>query len=341
MSIMMASANQQGGPAVKAARHRMLLRGAMIFAIGALLDLFSSPIAVVLGSIAMIFFFLNPLTRWRTRWLWVALLVFGVGGAAVQGALQAMTVYDQWFSGVYPVLAWFSYGVAGMLVHRCLASKTWKIALAVLVPAAALAAWGAYLRNSENEDLAGGLAGDLNMPEYGEGWSGFMSNFTAYTAHSGGLADVGFSVAMALAVICLCMVICAVKPLAILLYPLRAMGAMSLTAYTAHVISAHWLVGSPMDNFDDSKFNKMSKASDPKDNLDWMKDIDFSQFDPNEWSNVWITLITIIIFSAVWKLFFRRGPIEQIISFLERKGLRDDLPGMQPLAGAPRPERVG
>lgn len=361
MSIMMAPANAQGGPAVTTARHRLLLRGAILFAIGAFLELANTPIAVVLTSIGLIFFFLSPLTRWRTRWVFLMLFIFWLGGAVFIATSTSLEMYSQWFGGVYPTWSWMAYGTAGILIHRLLGTAAAKWQALALIIATPFAVWGVFARNNLYEMLntttsAGDpfLGSGPGMPYMDSSifgsWRGL---FLSEEAHSGGIGDTGFSIALATAIIAACLLLTRLKPVTAVLYPVRAMGAMSLTAYAAHVISAKFLMkGTYWDpnalastapdptldpKADPTLGTAPDPASDPKADPELLKDLPSSatQYFPKDaydmletggWDNVLITVIALLIFASLWKLFFRRGPLEQALRFIELKGMNPNLP---------------
>lgn len=344
MSIMMAPANAQGGPAVATSRHRLLLRGAILFAIGAVLELTNTPIAVVLASIGIIFFFLSPLTRWRTRWVVLSLVVFWLAGAALIATMMTFERYSQWFGGVYPVTSWLAYGTAGILIHRLLATAAAKWQALALVLAAPIAVWGVIARKNLNDSIAdkfkssmpdlSSFPGAMDEPAFGS-WRGL---FLSEQAHSGGIGDTAFSIAVATVIIAACLLLTRLRPVTAVLYPIRAMGAMSLTAYTAHVISAKYLMKGTY--WDPDALAKSMPESMPESLPDskLTPDLDSGatsyispdsyqqMLETGSWDNVLITVLALLVFAALWKLFFRRGPLEQALRFIELRGMNPNLP---------------
>ncbi len=104
-------------------RMKIITRAAMIFVIGALLDLLGTPIAVILGAYAVLFVAMLPFVTWSFRRL--VFLTFGSGVATL--ALYWLWLSPQGvngevgtslFSGTYPPLLWFTFFAAGLTVSR-------------------------------------------------------------------------------------------------------------------------------------------------------------------------------------------------------------------------------
>lgn len=275
MSIIMAPAIALGGQAAKDARTRMLLRGAIIFAIGIALTAVANGIAVVLTTIAFIFLFLFPITYWRTRTLWVTFVVFWLVGSAAAAFFSATGGGYQYLGGVYPLFAWLAYGTLGVLIHRLLTNST-RLQVAGLVVGGTLAGLWIAVRNgfyfgfdavleplffsgiydgtskyvTSGSSGSGPISAGVMAPGMGFDMTGeqslgamFIDNFLAVHSHSGSIIDVLASSLFAIAVISLCLLLCRVRFIAAALYPLRAMGSMALTAYVIHGITAAPIMG--------------------------------------------------------------------------------------------------
>ncbi|MBC3185091.1 DUF418 domain-containing protein [Corynebacterium sp. zg-331] len=210
LGLMHERADATGGPALTAARHRTLLRGVILVALGMVLATVQSAIAVVLGSIGAIYLALGTCTRWHTGYLVTGavvlpLLGWGLGLYQPQPELLAQSPL---LSGVYPVLDWLAYGLFGMALYRALATGL-----------------GARLALTALGLLAGGYAV-------------WQRHLTGELGHGGNPLDVPYSYAVATGVIGLCLLLTGPRAATAVLYPLRSMGTMALTVYVAHVLTA-------------------------------------------------------------------------------------------------------
>lgn len=187
---------------------RVLARGCIITLIGMALLPVGGEIQVVLVviGITMILVSWVPPLRW-----WWKLLLFIAATVAATVKYAPMTLPQ-----IYPLLAYIAYLLAGMLLfevylrsHR--AAVQWgSTAVSVII-----AGVGFYFRF---------------IPEV-PGWLRF-------TGHTGVLGEIVMSVAVAAVVLHLCLIIGCAAPR--LTYPFAALGAMSLTIYILHVLTAYY-----------------------------------------------------------------------------------------------------
>ena len=105
LSLMLAHGNEYGGTTLSRARHSVLIRAAIIFGIGIALDYVQHQIAVVLMAIATNLALLTPITRLRTRWV------------AATTALALFIAPFISIGGQYPIGAWLTYGLIGILTY--------------------------------------------------------------------------------------------------------------------------------------------------------------------------------------------------------------------------------
>ncbi|MBP3088459.1 DUF418 domain-containing protein [Corynebacterium sp. sy017] len=185
----------------------------------------------------------------------------------------------------------------------------------------------------------------------------FLSSWVSKEPHTGGIVDILFSLCVALAVISLCLLVCTPRMGAALCYPLRALGSMALTSYVIHVLSAGIFLSGNIDMvqaYHNRWIDSSSSAySDPQsDSLSWSRYQEkvaaagnweeftekqnayyaqkFSESsdsmpdvaDLDSWSGFFITIAIVLIFATLWRLFFRRGPIEALVAWGEKRGLR-------------------
>lgn len=141
------------GDALVHARTRLLVRAALLFALGGLLDLLGTGIAVILEVYALLFVATLPFLRWRPAAL------FGLAGAMALVmpvvvvvltpvvATSSSTLGWLLVSGTYPALVWSAFVLTGLGVGR-LALGSRVVALRLLAVGAGLAllgygtAWG-------------------------------------------------------------------------------------------------------------------------------------------------------------------------------------------------------
>lgn len=216
LSLMNTRADAEGGPAVARARFRALVRGLLLMAAGVVLGFLPTTILIVLVPVGAIYVLLGPLTRWRT---WALALTF-VGLTLFSGLAAVVTG----FSGGYPPLAWLAYGVFGMLLHRVFfAAREWAVGTALL--GAALGVAGLVHRH-----LVG--PGELGVS------TGVVEAYLSPVGHSGGVLDVLYSCGVAAALTGLCLWVCHAPAPRRAVFPVRAVGAMALTVYVLHVVTA-------------------------------------------------------------------------------------------------------
>ncbi|WP_411699728.1 DUF418 domain-containing protein [Conyzicola sp.] len=216
------------GAALKAARIRILVRAALIFAIGLFLIWLDTRIAVILPVYAVLFVAAVPVLRWRPRSLFVAAGILAIVSpilAVVTTVLvpEADPVVDLLLTGHYPAVIWIVFVLIGLGVGR-LDLTTRDVQLRLLAVGAALAIAGYGLGVAANRAVVGSSSPvpvDIGM-------------LATTEPHSGSPFEVVGSSGFALAVLALCLL---VAPRARrLLYPLAAVGSMALSAYTAHVV---------------------------------------------------------------------------------------------------------
>ena len=187
---------------------RIIARGCIITLIGLALLPVGGEIQVVLVviGITMILVSWIPPLRW---WWKLLLLVAATAAATIKYAPLTLPQ-------VYPLLAYTAYFLAGMLLYEVYIRNSRVVAQWVSTGIAALiAAAGFYFRFTPD------------MP----GWLRF-------TGHTGVLGEIVLSIAVAAIVLHLCLLIGRTVPK--LVYPSAALGAMSLSIYILHVLTAYY-----------------------------------------------------------------------------------------------------
>ena len=367
-----------------------LVRGVILLVAGTLMSMVQSTIAIVLSTIAVIYLLLFWLPRCKT---WVIAVIIAVLAAvsSVGFVLVDLVPFGfELFMPPYPVLAWLTYGAVGVLVHRFLVGNTKAQAIAV-VPALLLAAVGFVIRVNNAAVFPYDPLADYTEPQFDKEPLVQLLLTQSFEPHTGMFGDLLASITCAIAVICLCCLLCQVRWANILAYPLRAVGAMALTTYVAHVFIAGFFMlgGIPLDageTFDISgtgpvqysrvepaegsvhestesesaaetdkpekpvepdpsfqRYQKIIQEADTWQEYDeltaefwdgksngWVLGDD--EFDPDEldvkdagqihnWATAAWNALGLIVFAAVWKVFFRRGPLEWVVARLINKAV--------------------
>lgn len=228
---------------------RILARGCIITLIGIVLLPVGGEIQVVLVviGITMILVSWVPPLRW-----WWKLLLFIAATVAATVKYAPMTLPQ-----IYPLLAYVAYLLAGMLLfevyvrgHR--AAVQWGVTAAGVV----LAAVGFYFRFTPD------------VP----GWLRF-------TGHTGVSGEIVLSVMVAAVVLHLCLIVGRTVPR--LTYPFAALGAMSLSIYILHVLTAYY----------------------------WQSHITLRN---TGWACAFIAFF--LVFATLWHRIIGKGPAEWVVS---------------------------
>lgn len=378
-----------------------LVRGVILLVAGTLMSMVQSTIAIVLSTIAVIYLLLFWLPRCKT---WVIAVIIAVLAAvsSVGFVLVDLVPFGfELFMPPYPVLAWLTYGAVGVLVHRFLVGNTKAQAIAV-VPALLLAAVGFVIRVNNAAVFPYDPLADDTEPQFDSAPLVQLLLTQSFEPHTGMFGDLLASITCAIAVICLCCLLCQVRWANILAYPLRAVGAMALTTYVAHVFIAGWFMfgGFPLDvgkayhiggtgpvpysrlepahgsvheSVESESAAETDKPAKPDEPVEpdpsfqryqkiiqeadtWQEydelTADFwddkskgwvlgdDEFDPDEldgkiagqdnnWATAAWNALGLIVFAAVWKAFFRRGPLEWVVAKLINRAVLRKEPSMQ------------
>ncbi|RUP94129.1 heparan-alpha-glucosaminide N-acetyltransferase domain-containing protein [Corynebacterium pseudodiphtheriticum] len=367
-----------------------LVRGVILLVAGTLMSMVQSTIAIVLSTIAVIYLLLFWLPRCKTWVISVVIAVLATVSSVGFVLVDLVPFGFELFMPPYPVLAWLTYGAVGVLVHRFLVGNTKAQAIAV-VPALLLAAVGFVIRVNNAAVFPYDPLADYTEPQFDKEPLVQLLLTQSFEPHTGLFGDLLASITCAIAVICLCSLLCQVRWANILAYPLRAVGAMALTTYVAHVFIAGFFMlgGIPLDagkTFDISgtgpvqysrlepaegsmhestesesaaetdkpdepdepdpsfqRYQKIIQEADTWQEYDeltaefwdgksngWVLGDD--EFDPDEldvkdagqihnWTTAAWNALGLIVFAAVWKAFFRRGPLEWVVARLINKAV--------------------
>lgn len=300
--------------------YRLMVRGVLLMVIGCLLQLAQSSIAVVLVAIGIIFVLLPPVLRWRSRWVAALCGGFMLIGPGVQVVSEWNGTYTEVLGMPYPAIAWLTYVTLGILIHRHLVHSA-ALQGIVLVLGTAIGAAGVVVRDV--------FAEAIWIPK-------LVSVYFSPEPHQGGLLDVACSCGAASAAIagCLLLVQMFYRPL----YPLRALGAMSLTFYVCHVLTAGPImdhsVSEPVSvepmakNWE--KFQTIVRSAETysefaaEEQEFYAQTVPESALEETDHTPIfWYTLAAGLVCAPLWLWFFRRGPLEWVMHRLIERAERD------------------
>lgn len=265
------------GEQLRKARLRLIVRAILIWLIGIVLVLTGVPVYVILPAYALLFFLAVPLLTLRARTLLLVAAVLAVVMPVVQVALDDLPVWQTTSGDAlsraigwhYPFTTWIVFLLAGLGVARAGILRA-SVQLRMLGAGAALALIG----YGADAATAGADADPASFAE------------ALWTAepHSTGLLEVIGSGGFALAVIAACLLLCRTALVWVVL-PLRAVGAMPLTAYVGQLV-VWWLVALAV--------------------LDRPGDLaGFRALEP-----FWPLTISTVVVCTAWALLVGRGPLE-------------------------------
>lgn len=266
------------------ARMRILVRAALIFAVGGVIVSLGTELVVIIEFYALFFAMSLPFLRMP----WWGLASLGIGWILVMPQVRVLlidglrdahmvdtAIVELALTGFYPALTWFGYTLVGMAIGRAHMER-WRVQL-VILGAGVVAIAAANL-----VPLALAPIEDLLLA----GWRGRvqgtdLASLLDPEGHTGSTFDLLGSAGVACVVIALCLL--TQRWLRWVLFPIAAVGSMSLTAYTAHA-----LVFLLVDGF---------------------------SMDP--WS--WVRLsVGVVLGCTVWRALLPKGPLEWAISAVSR-----------------------
>jgi uncharacterized membrane protein YeiB len=273
------------------ARTRVLVRAAWVFAIGGVLELLDTFVAVILGVYAVLFVLALPFLRWPpARLLLAAGVVALVAPPLTLAVGQYATARDEdggafaflLVTGYYPAAVWLAFVLVGLAVGR-LDLQAARVR-AGLVAGGSVAAGTGYLGGwlstrqlAPGQRLAGIEAGFGSSGEWEPAW------FAGAQPHSSTPFEVVGSGGVAVAVIGVCLVVADLLPR--LTYPLASVGALALSVYTAQLVAIAAL------------------------------DVDSS----DDWGT-WVRFtLTALLLASVWRWRLGRGPLERLLTWSSQR----------------------
>ena len=206
---------------------RVAVRGTVLIALGYALDLFGTPVDIVLTNLGLIFIIVLPVMYWpRTALAALAALAIGAGtivARAAESGLDNWPVLEKLVSTHYPAVAWVGYVLVGMAVGRAPlargATAGWLLLSGVVLT---VAGYG--------EGMVLGSAAPWSIRD-GETWA-------AVTPHANTMWEMLGNIGVSLVVLGVCLALAVTSRV---LAPLLAFGSMSLSMYTAHVLVIWWV----------------------------------------------------------------------------------------------------
>lgn len=302
------------GPDMLAAKTRILTRAACLVVISGILSMMNEMVALILIYYAVWFVLAIPFLRWRPRNLFIAAGCFWLFGPLMY--TYGMTVLEKLglvmyggesnfivtilLTGVYPGVVYMGYVLAGLGIGRLdLSAKKIQATLVLVGSSLALIFYSAsdlflaLIPTSTGYDP--GSVADPWSESGGFGWDSSLSwpdpfNVLGMSPHSNTLFEAFGSGGVALGVIGLCLL--GGRILGLVAFPLAAVGSMSLTAYSAHVI-AIW----------NSETLAMRETNT---------------------GLGWLVLVTMVA-CTIWRLTIGRGPLEWILYRLSHRAARSVL----------------
>jgi uncharacterized membrane protein YeiB len=273
------------------ARTRILVRAAWVFAIGGVLELLDTFVAIILGVYAVLFVLAVPFLRWSPARLLPAAGAVALAGPPLTLAVgQYATARDEegnafaflLFTGYYPAAVWLAFVLVGLAVGRLdLHSARVRAGLVAGGAAAAVLGYvGGWLSTRQlapGQELAGIEAGFGASGTWDPAW------FAGAEPHSSTTFEVVGSGGVAVTVIGVCLVAADLLPR--LLYPLASVGALALSVYTAQIVALAVL------------------------------DVEFAE----DWGR-WVRFtLTALLLATVWRLRLGRGPLERLLTWSSRR----------------------
>ncbi|MDV8001700.1 heparan-alpha-glucosaminide N-acetyltransferase domain-containing protein [Rhodococcus sp. IEGM 1408] len=329
-----------GGAEVPRLRLNLFARGVVIAGIGIVLEELQYAIAVVLTVYGFVFVALALVVRASPRRLLV--LAAGsmlLGNASVMVAeLVPTTLWEPngiivrvFIGGMYPLFIWVGYGLAGMAVMRMgLAEPAVQRRMVAVGAAMALGAYalGAVVSRIWThvslpgiEEFATGRPQpdvmDLGMVEIATPTSDWQYILLSPEAHSGGLLDLIGSLGVALAVLGACLIACRNGRVLRLTGPLRAAGAMPLTIYILHVLTA--AVVAKLFFWQKAEFMELLLSTQVTDGpeheramellMSWLVETTLAK-----WALLVASIILFPALATLWRRRHARGPAEELLS---------------------------
>ncbi|MGP9724470.1 heparan-alpha-glucosaminide N-acetyltransferase domain-containing protein [Corynebacterium sp. AOP40-9SA-29] len=275
---------------LRGVRRNLASRAAVIWIIGIALVGTGVPVNVILPAYGILFLLAAGLINLRTRTLVILAGVLAVTMpvlvTSINIALGGETLVQQtlvstvigWF---YPFPVWLTFLVIGLVVGRTLRTSRnllrSGLTLTLVGGVSTVAGHGVISRVADRAEESGGPA---------------LLSALRDEPHSSGIGEVVGSGGFALAVTGACVLLC-LTPLSRIFWPVRVLGSMPLTAYTAHLVV--WIAWAFTQN--------LHPGSDRSQILQGFRDAE----------PFWLMTIGIVVACCAWALTVGKGPMEILV----------------------------
>lgn len=290
----------------RAQRSSIMIRAVLIWALGLLLLSLDVPVFVVLPAYGVLLLIGAFMVSWSTRALgitaaltaavapFVVTLIDG-GGPPETGSI-AKFVSDV-LGWNYPFVLWLAFVAAGILAGRLISRGPSPTAL-LLGLGVSFAMLGYAVFGPVGNQVVERQGADLPVGSVLWEMSVFRDD-----PHSHGVGEAFGSGGFALAVLALC-VLTGTTALRWLLWPVRVIGSMPLTAYTAHLLVwGIWIMVTPGVGSDVHRLHG------------------FLALDP-----FWPITLGVTAGCIAWALIWGKGPLEQLVHVLSTGAAEPDGP---------------
>ena len=273
------------------ARGRLAVRAGLLWVLGILLIATGVPVYVILPAYALMFLLALPLTSLPARVLLPLAGALALIMPFVQVVLDAPLFWSTPIGNAvslglgwhYPFTTWIAFVVAGLGVARADVTRL-RTQLWLVVGGACLALVG------YGTDAATGAGPAAEAGSYlGALWTA--------RPHSTGLLEVIGSGGFALAVLGVCLLLCRTVLVWVVL-PLRAVGAMPLSAYTLQLVVWAAIAAAVLDRVGDLT--------------------GFRELQP-----FWPLTVGTVVLCTAWALLVGRGPLETLLDQASRFAVPD------------------
>lgn len=243
-SLALWSTTSSRGRQLETARGLLIGRAAAIWLVGVLLIALAVPVHVILPAYGVLFAVGGALLGLRSRALFVLaaslalvmpFVVATINGTGFGEPATGSALWVVLLGWHYPFLLWSAFLAAGMGAGRLLRASPARHAAGLLAVGALLAVVGYGVLGPIGNSAAARSSIDPGTVDVDTWFLSILQD----EPHSSGVGEAIGSGGFALAVIGVC-VLAGMTPLRWVLWPLRAVGSMPLTAYVAHL--AVWAV---------------------------------------------------------------------------------------------------
>lgn len=310
LAIVTGGQNPFTGRDLRRSRITIAVRAGLIGVLGLILAASDTFVAVILQYYALLFLLALPFLRLRARTLAILAIAWALlspqmsfllrGGLGIEmpdgqvdigmAVTQPLTsLHTLLLTGYYPAFTWLTYLLAGLAIGR-LDLRSTRVAAWIAGGGAVLAVTsyvvssalldalqlGVVMRGAEGPVPIVGRA--VNQVEfYGTTNADAPEWLLVASPHSGTTFDLLLTIGTAMLVLGLCLLL--VRGVGVRVSrPVAAVGSMTLTLYTLHVLSLAGFV--------------------PRESVE-------------QW--YWIQVAIALVVAPLWLMRFRRGPIEEIV----------------------------